>query len=260
MKLTALEIKKQQFEKSLRGYDKGEVDAFLQLVSSEWEHMTGKIRQLEQNLEKYEERIRHFERVEGALHETLMTAKDSADEKLLNARKQAQNIIEKAEMEAEGVLTEAHRQRKEVRQDTLRLLERREEMIHSIRSYLDLAQQSLKQFSADEASLFRVPPESEGDEGGSRVDGRGGSERTGIKASAGSGPGSGEGASSSGDSGVSSDSGASMGGAGSVRSSKSEGAAGARRSGAGPSRRLGTERDFDSDPGDQMDDIIDDLD
>ena len=236
MKLTALEIKKQQFEKSLRGYDKGEVDAFLQLVSSEWEHMTGKIRELEQNLEKYEERIRHFERVEGALHETLQTAKDSADEKLLNARKQAQNIIEKAEMEAEGVLKEAHRQRKEVRQDMLRLLERREEMIHSIRSYLDLSLQSLKQFSADEASLFRVPPESGGDEGsdrvasgdrvatGDRVDGRrSGRTRTGADA-------------------------------------RSASAASSTGSGGGISRRLGGQRDFDSEADDRVDDIIDDLD
>jgi len=236
MKLTALEIKKQQFEKSLRGYDKGEVDAFLQLVSSEWEHMTGKIRELEQNLEKYEERIRHFERVEGALHETLQTAKDSADEKLLNARKQAQNIIEKAEMEAEGVLKEAHRQRKEVRQDMLRLLERREEMIHSIPSYLDLSLQSLKQFSADEASLFRVPPESGGDEGSDRV---AGGDRV-----------------ASGDRVDGRRSGRTRAGA----DARSASAASSTGSGGGISRRLGGQRDFDSEADDRVDDIIDDLD
>ena len=239
MKLTALEIKKQQFEKSLRGYDKGEVDAFLQLVSSEWEHMVAKIREMEVTLGKYEERIKHFERVEGALHETLQTAKDSADEKLINARKQAQNILQKAEMDAEATVKEAHQQRKQVRQDMMRLLERREEMINSIRSYLELSQQALRQFSSDEASLFSVPPEDQGvaDVGrAKRSSGRGGSagQSKGGRSAAGRGD----------------------GGAGRAgRAGRAGGASGAGRYGgteAGGS--VGRE-----DPEDLMDDIIDDL-
>ena len=35
MKLTPLEIKQQQFEKTLRGYDTADVQSFLSLVSNE---------------------------------------------------------------------------------------------------------------------------------------------------------------------------------------------------------------------------------
>lgn len=158
MKLTALEIKKQEFEKSLRGYDRDEVQAFLNLVSNEWEHLVAKNRDLEKRIEELEEKLKHYERVEEALHETLQTAKESAEQKLTGARKDARNKIEKAEMEAESIIREATQKRQQVRQSIIRLLDRRKEIIGGIRSYLELAQESLEQFSKDEAALFDAPP------------------------------------------------------------------------------------------------------
>lgn len=161
MKLTALEIKQQNFEKSIRGYDKAEVQAFLNLMSNEWEHLVAKNRELEQQIESLEEKLKHYERVEEALHETLQTAKESAEQKLAGARKDARNKIEKAEMEADTIVREANQQRQQIRQSILRLLDRRKEIIGGIRSYLELAQESLDQFSKDEAALFEVPKSEE---------------------------------------------------------------------------------------------------
>jgi cell division initiation protein len=161
MKLTALEIKQQQFEKSLRGYDVAEVQAYLNLVASEWEHMVGKMRELEAQINKMDDKLRNYERVEEALHETLQTAKDSAEQKLGGARKEARNMIEKAEIEANSIVREANQQRQQIRQSILRLLDRREEIIGGIKSYLEIASESLQQFSKDEASLFSMPKEVE---------------------------------------------------------------------------------------------------
>ena len=159
MKLTALEIKQQNFDKSLRGYDKAEVEAFLNLMSNEWEHMVAKNKELEKKIEDLEEKLKHYERVEEALHETLQTAKESAEQKMTGARREAQTKIEKAEMEAESLIREATQQRQQVRQSIIRLLDRRKEIIGGIRSYLEMAQESLEQFSKDEASLFNLPEE-----------------------------------------------------------------------------------------------------
>lgn len=157
MKLTALEIKQQNFDKSLRGYDKAEVKAFLNLMANEWEHLVAKNRELESKIENLEDKLKHYERVEEALHETLQTAKESAEHKLTGARKEARNKIEKAEMEAESIVREATQQRQQVRQSIIRLLDRRKEIISGIRSYLEMASESLEQFSKDEAALFDLP-------------------------------------------------------------------------------------------------------
>lgn len=162
MKLTALEIKQQQFEKSLRGYDVSEVNAYLNLVASEWEHMVGKMKEMEAQLDKMDEKLKHYERVEQALHETLQTAKDSAEQKLVGAKKESRNIIERAEMESDAIVREANQKRQQIRQSILRLLDRREEIIGGMKSYLDMAQESLTHFSRDDASLFSLPKEDTG--------------------------------------------------------------------------------------------------
>lgn len=161
MKLTALEIKQQKFERSIRGYDISEVNAFLGVVASEWEHLVGKNRELENEIQQMRDKLKHYERVEEALHETLQTAKESAEQRLSGAKSEAKNRIEKAEMEAERIVREAQQQRQQIRQGILGLLDRREEIIRGIGSYLDLARESLDSFSKDEAAMFTLPKEEE---------------------------------------------------------------------------------------------------
>ncbi|TVR14296.1 MAG: DivIVA domain-containing protein [Balneolaceae bacterium] len=161
MKLTALEIKQQQFEKALRGYDTAEVHSFLNLIASEWEHLTGKIRELETQVDKMNDKLKHYERVEEALHETLHTAKNSAEERLAGARKEAENIRKEAEIDAESIIQDAHAQRREMRQHIIQLIDKRNEIVRSISSYLDNSKKGLEQFSTQDSTLFTVPDLSE---------------------------------------------------------------------------------------------------
>ncbi|MCC5940855.1 MAG: DivIVA domain-containing protein [Balneolaceae bacterium] len=157
MKLTALEIKQQQFEKSLRGYDTTEVNSFLSLVANEWEHLSGKVRELETQVDKMNDKLKHYERVEEALHETLQTAKNSAEERMASARKDAENIRKEAELEAESIIQDAHTQRREMRQHIIQLIDKRNEIVRSISSFLENSQKGLEQFNTQDAGLFTVP-------------------------------------------------------------------------------------------------------
>lgn len=159
MKLTALEIKQQKFEKAFRGFDPAEVQSFLNVLSNEWEHLTAKNRELEQKIEELRNKIEHYERVEQALHETLEAARETADTKLTGARKEAQHTLEKAEMEAESIVKEAEVEREKVRQGIHRLLDRRKEIVGGLRSYLDVALESVDHFAKDDAGLFELLPE-----------------------------------------------------------------------------------------------------
>jgi cell division initiation protein len=159
MKLTPLEIKQQTFEKVLRGYDTADVQAFLTLVSNEFENLLTKNKELEQEIDKLQDRVKHYERVEDALHETLQTAKESVEQKMTGARQEAKSTIEKAEMEANAIIQEANHNRQQIRQSILRLLDRREEIINGISSYLDNAKKSVEQFGNDEMDVFKLPKE-----------------------------------------------------------------------------------------------------
>lgn len=161
MKLTPIEIKQQQFEKSLRGYDVSDVQAFLTLVSNEYEHLITKNKELEDQIEKLSDRIKHYERVEEALHETLQTTKESVSQKMENARLEATNTVDRAQMEAEAIVKEANQQKMQIRQSVLRLLDRREEIITGISAYLENAHTSVQQFTKDEMNIFGLPKEDE---------------------------------------------------------------------------------------------------
>jgi len=153
MKLSALEIKQQEFEKNFRGYDSNEVKAFLSIVAGEWENMVSHNRSLTQEVKHLKDKLSHFERIQEGMHETLQIAKQSADKEVKAANAEAQTRIQKAEHEAENIVNTARAERQEIRQSVLRMLERREEIINSIRSYLELANDSLKKFSSDAKHL-----------------------------------------------------------------------------------------------------------
>ena len=159
MKITPLEIKQQQFEKSLRGYDVADVQAFLTLVSNEYEHLLSKNKELEEQIEKLTDRVRHYERVEEALHETLQTTKESVGQKMDNARLEAKNLVDKAQMEAESIIKQANFQKAEVRQSILRLLDKREEIVSGISLYLDNASAAVNKFKNDDMKVFSLEEE-----------------------------------------------------------------------------------------------------
>ena len=64
MKITPLEIRQKAFEKVFRGYDKDEVQAFLQILSSEWEKSIDEKKELVIKLEAAEREIMKLREVE----------------------------------------------------------------------------------------------------------------------------------------------------------------------------------------------------
>jgi cell division initiation protein len=57
MRITPLEIRQKNFEKKLRGYDKDEVNAFLQTMSAEWERMVDENKELKIKLDQSEKEV-----------------------------------------------------------------------------------------------------------------------------------------------------------------------------------------------------------
>lgn len=71
MKITPLEIRQKAFEKVLRGYDKDEVNAFLQTLSQEWERSLDESKEIRIKLEATEREVSKLREVESSLFKTL---------------------------------------------------------------------------------------------------------------------------------------------------------------------------------------------
>ncbi|MBP9925746.1 MAG: DivIVA domain-containing protein [Cyclobacteriaceae bacterium] len=107
MKITPLEIRQKAFERVLRGYDKDEVNAFLQTLSQEWERSLDETKEIRIKLEATEREVSKLREVESSLFKTLKTAEDTGANVIGQANKTAELILRENQMNADGILNEA---------------------------------------------------------------------------------------------------------------------------------------------------------
>ena len=118
MRLTALDIREQQFRRIMRGFDPDEVVTFLGTVAGEYEQLVAENRDLRQRLLDLEHQIAEFQNMEKALRDTLLTAERVTAETRENAQKEAGLILREAEIAAQqataGISAEILQKRREL--------------------------------------------------------------------------------------------------------------------------------------------------
>lgn len=105
--LTSLDVVNQSFKKSIRGYDAAEVDEFLDSVSESLQVYAQKTKDLERDLAAKEEALGEYEKMKNVLHEALITAQKSADDKVSGAQTQADKIVAEARQKGDDICREA---------------------------------------------------------------------------------------------------------------------------------------------------------
>lgn len=107
MKITSLEIKQHEFEKSFRGYDIEEVNHFLSNIAQEWERMMSESKMLKMQLDISEKEASKLREVEMTLIKTLRTAEDTSTRLTENAATEASKKVAEAQQKATQIIAEA---------------------------------------------------------------------------------------------------------------------------------------------------------
>lgn len=154
MRLTPLDIRKQEFTRTFRGYEAEEVQAFLHMVSSQWEGMLDEQRHLEDRLRELESKLVHYEKVEEALQEALQTARETSRKALENAEQKARLIIMEAEKRAEDIKKDAETERHQIKREAAKLSGRRNEIVARLRAFLMSEMELLARFEGDDPIGF----------------------------------------------------------------------------------------------------------
>jgi len=118
VKFSPLDIQQQRFNVKFRGYDIEEVETFLDSVAQELEDHVQKINELNDELERKNERIWEYQNMEKTLKETLMIAQSASEEVRKNARKAADDQRQAARREAEAVIADAKQQAGRIMEET----------------------------------------------------------------------------------------------------------------------------------------------
>jgi cell division initiation protein len=156
MRLSPIDIRQQQFTtKLLRGFDRQEVDAFLDDVADDYEGVLRDNATLREQLASYEERVRGLGETEKTLKDTLVTTQRVAEEMKEGAKRDAQLIVREATLNADKMLEEARAEEAKLRVEIQMLKRLRRQLIEELRATVERYDRTLAADLGDDSDSVR---------------------------------------------------------------------------------------------------------
>lgn len=107
----------EKFNRTMRGYDPDQVNAFLDKVIKQVENMVEEMNAKERRIaelnhmevenKNLRSKLEQHERLEGSLNKTLLMAQKTSEQMKLNAHNESETIIEEAKRNANRIINEA---------------------------------------------------------------------------------------------------------------------------------------------------------
>jgi len=137
LRLTPLDIRTHSFPRMFGGYARDEVDAFLEMVSDDYEALLREAQDLREQVIRLEVQVERLSSNEAILQETLTTAQKLSEDLKRTAVKEAETVIGEAEVKAEKVLDAAHRRATRLAIDLREMKQLRTRLAASVRATID---------------------------------------------------------------------------------------------------------------------------
>lgn len=121
MRLSALDIKKKEFQQKMRGADPDEVQAFLNEVSAEVEALAREKNEVETKLRETSDRLANYLGLESQLEKTLVAAQQTAMKMEEQAKREAELILRDAQLERSRTLADGRLEQERLERELLRI-------------------------------------------------------------------------------------------------------------------------------------------
>jgi len=156
MRVTPLDIRKQEFKKVMRGLDSEEVYAFLNTVAEEYEAVLSDNKNLRERIVAIEDRLNEYKAIETNLRNTLLTAEKLTHEAKENARREASLMMREAEMEAEKAAESIRAHTSQLRREIIELKKNKDNYITRLKTLIDGHRKMLDGFDEDFAGVDKA--------------------------------------------------------------------------------------------------------
>lgn len=162
MRLSVIDIKKQEFRKSFRGYDTSEVEAYLDTVSNTVENLFREIEEMKEQIAKLHEEkedlnseINVYRENEKTFQRAIVKSQDMAEEVIDNAKKRAELILKEAEILSAKTKVQAQEEFVNLRQELEELKSKNETIIDEIKNYLIEKLNSIEEYQRNR-KIFKL--------------------------------------------------------------------------------------------------------
>jgi cell division initiation protein len=141
IKVTPIDIQQKRFHVAFRGYDKTEVEMFLDLVRDEMEALMREVAELRDFRQSYDQRLRELnEREETVKNTMLMTQKLMEDQKD-NARREAALIIKDADVRSLQIVANAQEEKVRLNAELQDLRRRKHHFLQDLKKIVQMHQE-----------------------------------------------------------------------------------------------------------------------
>jgi cell division initiation protein len=144
MKVTPLDLRQQKFKTVMRGYDRAEVEAFLNETAEDYEQALREADRLRDDLTRSQSSLDEHREGERNLRNTLLTAQRLADEIRNNAEAEGKRLIREAEGRSDLIISKAQARLDEVQREIDGLRLKRREVENSLESTIATLRNSLE--------------------------------------------------------------------------------------------------------------------
>lgn len=154
MKLSPLDIRKQEFKRSMRGYDPDEVEAFLTMVADELELLIREKNQLNDETLKLRTQLKDYQQVETTLRDTMIKAQNTIEDTKANSKREAEIIIHEAELRAENIIKDAKDELMRLRNEIHMVRAQKESFANRLRHLLESQVELLNVLEMDDEDMM----------------------------------------------------------------------------------------------------------
>jgi cell division initiation protein len=138
MKVTPLDIQQKRFHVAFRGYERTEVEAFLDVVREEMEGLVREVTELREFHQTYDERMRDYRDREDTLKSTMITTHKLVEDLRENARKESALMVKDAEIKYQQTLERAREERLRLESEILELRRRKHHFLEDMKKMINM--------------------------------------------------------------------------------------------------------------------------
>lgn len=160
MKITPIDIQQMVFQVKFRGYDKEEVNRFLEELALTVEGLNRENALLREKLTLTEQHLVELKRTEATLSNTLVSAQSLAEDVKRSAHREADLIVKEAELKASEVMRQARTELVNIQGDVSDLQKQRLLLVERFRSTIRSFERMLE---VEETEAYQTEPATTGE-------------------------------------------------------------------------------------------------
>lgn len=138
IKVTPLDIQQKRFHIGFRGYDRTEVEMFLDLVRDEMESLVREVADLREFRQAYDQRLRELVEKEENVKNTMLMTQKLIEELKDGARKEADLIVKDAGIRSEQTVGNAQQEKFKLESDIQELRRRKHQFLQDLKKVVQM--------------------------------------------------------------------------------------------------------------------------